>query len=200
MSFGGRAASSSGCAITKGHETGSTGYIGRTPSSSPTGLYVMATAEHREPCESRGSGTVLGAPGVKLLRATRYSRRLRGSCRESAHPSIADVMLQHTVNGEKPAGALPIVRASPPCSKSSAMRMPFLPRCAPEIFPVARRAACSILTRCGTRWIAQGLWRATSNVVKGPFYFEPYEADRPASSADRAPGRSNGGSRRSPHR
>src|ERR1700674_1727750 len=64
MSFGGRAASSSGCAIKpRGHETGSTGYIGRTPSSSPTGLYVMATAEHREPCESRGSCTVLGAPG-----------------------------------------------------------------------------------------------------------------------------------------
>jgi hypothetical protein len=64
MSFGGRAASSSGCAIRpRGHETGSTGYIGRTPSSSPTGLSVMATAEHREPCESRGSCTVLGAPG-----------------------------------------------------------------------------------------------------------------------------------------
>src|ERR1700704_116856 len=63
MSFGGRAASSSGCAIRpRGHETGSTGYIGRTPSSSPTGHYVMATAEHREPCESRGSCTVLGAP------------------------------------------------------------------------------------------------------------------------------------------
>jgi hypothetical protein len=28
------------------------------PSSSPTGHYVMATAEHREPCESRGSCTV----------------------------------------------------------------------------------------------------------------------------------------------
>ena len=59
-----RAASSSGCAIRpRGHETGSTGYIGRTPSSSPTGLYVMATAEHREPCKLRGSCTVLGAPG-----------------------------------------------------------------------------------------------------------------------------------------
>src|ERR1700732_5283944 len=41
----------------------STGSIGRTPSSSPTGHYVMATAEHREPRESRGSCTVLGAPG-----------------------------------------------------------------------------------------------------------------------------------------
>ena len=27
------------------------------------GLYVMAMAEHREPCKSRGSCTVLGAPG-----------------------------------------------------------------------------------------------------------------------------------------
>ena len=31
--------------------------------SSPIGHYAMATAEHREPCESRGSRTVLGAPG-----------------------------------------------------------------------------------------------------------------------------------------
>ena len=30
--------------------------------SSLTGSYVMATAEHREPYESRGSRTVLGAP------------------------------------------------------------------------------------------------------------------------------------------
>jgi len=28
-----------------------------------TGCYVMGAAEHREPCESRGSRTVLGAPG-----------------------------------------------------------------------------------------------------------------------------------------
>src|ERR1700730_1665875 len=59
MSFGGRAASSSGCAIRpRGHETGSTGSIGRTPSSSPTGHYVMATAEHREPCGACLSGSL----------------------------------------------------------------------------------------------------------------------------------------------
>jgi hypothetical protein len=34
----------------------------------------LPTVEHREPCESRGSRTVLGAPGVKFLRATRPSR------------------------------------------------------------------------------------------------------------------------------
>jgi hypothetical protein len=30
------------------------------------GRYVMATAEHREPCDSRGSCTVLGAPGGEI--------------------------------------------------------------------------------------------------------------------------------------
>ena len=63
MSSGGRAASSSGCAIgPKGHETGLTGSAGKIRISFPTGSYAMATAEHREPCESRGSCTVLAAP------------------------------------------------------------------------------------------------------------------------------------------
>jgi hypothetical protein len=64
MSFDGHAASSSGCAIEpKGHETGLTGFAGQTPISSPNGSYALATAEHRKPCESRGSCTILGAPG-----------------------------------------------------------------------------------------------------------------------------------------
>ena len=63
-SVGGHAASSSACATRpRVQETGSTGSAEPIPSSSPTGLYVMATAEHREPCDSRGSCTVLGAPG-----------------------------------------------------------------------------------------------------------------------------------------
>jgi len=37
-----------------------------TPSSSRIGHYVMAMAEHREPCDSRGSCTVLGAPGGEI--------------------------------------------------------------------------------------------------------------------------------------
>ena len=37
----------------------------------------VPTVEHREPCESRGSRTVLGAPGVRFLRATRQSRQGR---------------------------------------------------------------------------------------------------------------------------
>jgi hypothetical protein len=63
MSFAGHAASSSGCVIEpKERETGSADSVGRTLISSRIGYYAMATAEHREPCESRGSCTVLGAP------------------------------------------------------------------------------------------------------------------------------------------
>src|SRR5258705_8492210 len=64
MSSGGHVASSSGCATRpKGREIGSHGYAVPTQHSLPIGGYVMATAEHREPCDSRGSRTVLGAPG-----------------------------------------------------------------------------------------------------------------------------------------
>src|SRR5215470_7947209 len=63
MSSAGRAASSSGCvARPRGHETGLTGYAESIQHSSPTGSSVMEAAEHREPYESRGSRTVLGAP------------------------------------------------------------------------------------------------------------------------------------------
>src|ERR1700745_4065082 len=64
MSSAGRAASSSGCvARPRGRETGLTGYAEQIQHSLPTGSSVMETAEHREPYESRGSRTDLGAPG-----------------------------------------------------------------------------------------------------------------------------------------
>src|SRR5882757_9463871 len=64
MSSAGRAASSSGCVgRPRGHETGLTGYAGQIQRSLPTGSSAMETAEHREPYESRGSRTDLGAPG-----------------------------------------------------------------------------------------------------------------------------------------
>src|SRR6478736_4181100 len=67
MSSGGRVVSSSGCATRpKGQEIGSTGYAGPTQHSLLIGRHVMATAEHREPCDSRGSCTVLGAPGGEI--------------------------------------------------------------------------------------------------------------------------------------
>jgi hypothetical protein len=43
-----------------------TGCAVPTPRSSHIGHYVMVTAEHREPCDSRGSCTVLGAPGGEI--------------------------------------------------------------------------------------------------------------------------------------
>src|SRR6266581_5149588 len=64
MSSAGRAASSSGCvARPRGREIGLIGFAAQIRCSSLIGSYVMATAEHREPYESRGSRTVLGAPG-----------------------------------------------------------------------------------------------------------------------------------------
>src|ERR1700720_2297163 len=67
MSSGGYAASSSGYVTRpRAREIGSTGYAGPTQHSLLIGRYVMATAEHREPCDSRGSCTVLGAPGGEI--------------------------------------------------------------------------------------------------------------------------------------
>src|ERR1700739_1494600 len=67
MSSGGHVASSSGCATRpKAEEIGLTGYAEPTQHSSPIGRYVMATVEHREPCDSRGSCTVLDAPGGEI--------------------------------------------------------------------------------------------------------------------------------------
>ena len=54
----------SGCATRpRAQEIGLTGSAAPTQPSALIGRYVMATAEHREPCESTGSCTVLGAPG-----------------------------------------------------------------------------------------------------------------------------------------
>src|SRR6266540_6826932 len=64
MSSAGRAASSSDCVgRPRAHEIGLSGSAAQIQPSSLTGSYAMATAEHREPYESRGSRTVLGAPG-----------------------------------------------------------------------------------------------------------------------------------------
>src|SRR6266699_4496895 len=64
MSSAGRAASSSGCVgRPRALEIGLSGFAVQIRPSSLTGSYAMATAEHREPYESRGSRTVLGAPG-----------------------------------------------------------------------------------------------------------------------------------------
>jgi hypothetical protein len=63
MSFDGLAANTSGWSIgPRARETGSIGCAARIQHSLPIGHYATATAEHREPYESRGSRPVLGAP------------------------------------------------------------------------------------------------------------------------------------------
>src|SRR5438045_5168381 len=67
MSSGGHVESLSDCATRpKAREIGLTGYAVPIQPSLHIGRYVMATAEHREPCDSRGSRTVLGAPGGEI--------------------------------------------------------------------------------------------------------------------------------------
>jgi hypothetical protein len=64
MSFDGLAANTSGWSIgPRARGTGSIGCAARIQHSLPIGHYATATAEHREPYESTGSRTVLGAPG-----------------------------------------------------------------------------------------------------------------------------------------
>ena len=84
MSSGGRVVSSSGCVTRpKGQEIGSTGYAGPTQRSLLIGHCVMATAEHREPCDSRGSCTVLGAPRGEIPPGDSTIATGRASCRSS---------------------------------------------------------------------------------------------------------------------
>src|SRR6266478_2753712 len=64
MSFDGLAANTSGWSIgPRARGTGSIGCAARIQHSLPIGHYATAAAVHREPYESRGSRTVLGAPG-----------------------------------------------------------------------------------------------------------------------------------------
>jgi hypothetical protein len=67
MSSAGRAGSSSGCVTKpKERETGLSGFAVPIQVYSLIGSYVMAPAEHREPYESRGSRTCLGARGGEI--------------------------------------------------------------------------------------------------------------------------------------
>ena len=69
MSSAGRAVSSSGCVTKpKARATVWRDLFRPIRRSSPIGTYVMATAaEHREPYESRGSRTVVGARGGEIV-------------------------------------------------------------------------------------------------------------------------------------
>jgi hypothetical protein len=67
MSSAGRAENSNGCVTRpKGRGIGLSAFAAQIQLCSLTGSYVMATAEHREPYESRGSRTDLGARGGEI--------------------------------------------------------------------------------------------------------------------------------------
>jgi hypothetical protein len=84
VSSGGHAASSSGCATRPGAAgIGSSGYAAPDQRSLLIGRYAMAMAEHREPCDSRGSCTVLGAPGGEIPPGD----STKSACRLTAHIS-----------------------------------------------------------------------------------------------------------------
>ena len=94
MSFDGLAANTSGWSTgPKARGTGSIGCAARIQHSLPIGRYAMATAEHREPYESRGSRTV-----VCPAKAGMFSRRQ--TCRgrsQSPVVWIAEVMETETL-------------------------------------------------------------------------------------------------------
>src|SRR5438046_10599955 len=94
MSSGGPAASSSGWFIRpRERGTGSADSVGRTQNFSLTGPYAMAPAEHREPCESRGSCTVLGAPGGEIPPGD--STKLPGTAPASARSVVRHKRTHH---------------------------------------------------------------------------------------------------------
>src|SRR5215813_12678981 len=101
ISSGGPVASSS-ATRPKAQEIGLTGSAAPTQPSSLIGRYVMATAEHREPCESTGSCTVLGAPGGESPSGDSSSagqRHLRGLARCGPDPEQG---AGHALRGPRP--------------------------------------------------------------------------------------------------
>src|SRR5262249_30611191 len=125
MSSGVRVASSSGCATKpKAREIGWTGYAGLTQHSLRIGHYVMATAEHREPCDSRGSCTVLGAPGGEIppgdsaFASFPLSRRVRFAPRADIRPMPAFMSTRPT----RPKTNLLKSRRAPPAPGAAAVR------------------------------------------------------------------------------
>src|SRR5271157_3533468 len=86
MSSAGRAANSSGCvARPKEHATGLIGFAAQIRRSSLIGSCAMEAAEHREPCESRGSCMDLGAPGGEIPPGDSTAQSLRVE-RQRAQP------------------------------------------------------------------------------------------------------------------
>src|SRR5438874_5752201 len=116
-SSGGHVESSSDCVTRpKAREIGLTGYAVPIQPSLHIGRYVMATAEHREPCDSRGSCTVLGAPGGEIPPGDSttanclYHRAVVSSGVDSRPPAVQSIVRFGTV----PAGPAYYSRSSQP--------------------------------------------------------------------------------------
>src|ERR1700736_2000988 len=98
MSSAGRAANSNGCVSKpKEHATGLIGFAAQIRRSSLIGSCAMETAEHREPCESRGSRTDWERPGVRFLRATPPSRRHKSMSEIEGINGRADIAFAKTL-------------------------------------------------------------------------------------------------------
>src|SRR5713226_9797915 len=122
MSSAGRAASSSGCVgRPRGRETGLTGYAEQIQRSLPTGSSAMETAEHREPYESRGSRTDLGAPGGETPPGDSTWAALRCDAPNVGSPfNTGHHVRAHSTN------------ATSSISKKPVMAYPAKPRCGPR--------------------------------------------------------------------
>src|ERR1019366_5110250 len=104
MSFDGLAANTSGWSIgPRARGTGSIGCAARIQHSLPIGHYATATAEHREPYESRGSRTVLGAP---------EGESPSGDSSKSAVLASAGNFRSNPINGHRQTGPVGPVRAN----------------------------------------------------------------------------------------
>ena len=109
MSSGGRAATASACATRpRGEEIGLTGAAAPTPRSSLTGSCAMATVEHREPCDSGGLCTVLGAPGGEspLGDSTRVRLAADALPPQGMYPQLVPTMLQRETGQSVPLPAV----------------------------------------------------------------------------------------------
>src|SRR5262249_28297013 len=107
------------------------------------GRYVMATAEHREPCDSRGSCTVLGAPGGETP------------------PGDSSTAPQRIGAGERHMSGPPRKMGNRPASlwiaeRFGVLRFRLMVKRGPHMRPQASEGEAQHGLFCGTRRIGQG--------------------------------------------
>src|SRR6201987_5492067 len=113
MSYAGRAANSNGCVSKpKEHAIGLIGFAAQIRRSSLIGSCAMETAEHREPCESRGSRKDLGAPGGEIPPGDSTMPSFRGNAGVGRFGTEADMNWKarpaaSVGNAESPRGISP---------------------------------------------------------------------------------------------